>query len=153
MSREQSGKSPILVLAWRFSLFLVTPFYLFVLWVFHPVLSPYGTPGKAVWLLAWWIACNIGGFSISVGLGWPLMRAVTDMIFGGRREYWDWRRAGGDPFWDILPWPINADPPKVRMAITVPPDLDVCPLDGFPLGRRFGNQCRACGRFYDKDYS
>ena len=80
------------------------------------------------------------------------MRAATDRMFGCRREYHDWLRAGGDPFWDVLPWPINTDPDVVRMAITAPPDHDACPLDGYPLGRRFGNQCRACGRFYDKGY-
>ena len=152
MSRQHSGKSPIPVLAWRFSFFLVTPFYLLLLWVFHPVLGTDSTLGKVFWLFIWWIAGNLGGFSISVGLGWSLMRASCDWAYQTRREYWDWRRAGGDPFWDVLPWPINADPPVVRMAITVPPDHDFCPHDGFPLGRRFGNQCRACGRFYDKGY-
>ena len=47
MSRRQSGKSPIIVLAWRYSLFVVTPIYLFVLWVFHPLLNTYGVLGKA----------------------------------------------------------------------------------------------------------
>jgi hypothetical protein len=152
MSRESSGKSPISTLAWRFSLFLVTPFYLIIVWVFDPLLNTYGFLGKMWWLFVWWACSNLGAFSLSVGVGWPLLRAVTDWIFERRREYWDWRRAGGDPFWDVLPWPINIDPPKVRMAITIPPDQDVCPIDGFPLGRRFGNQCRACGRFYDKGY-
>jgi hypothetical protein len=152
MSRQHSGKSPIPVLAWRFSLFIVTPFYVFLVWVFHPILNTDSIVSKVWWLLIWWLACNFGGFSISVGLGWPLMRAWCDFLYRSRREYWDWRRAWGDPFWDVLPWPINADPPVVRMAITTPPDHDVCPIDGYPLGRRFGNQCRGCGRFYDKGY-
>ena len=112
MSRRRSGKSPIPILARRFSLFIVTPPYLFLLWIFHPVLAPYSTPGKAAWLLVWWIACNIGGFSISVGLGWPLMRACCDFVYQTRREYWDWCRAGGDPFWDVLPWPIRRRPAR-----------------------------------------
>ena len=152
MSRESSGKTLIPALAWRFSLCLVTPIYLFVLWIFHPMLNTHGFLGKVWWLFVWWLSCNVGGFSVSVGLGWPLMRAFTNWMFENRREYWDWRRAGGDPFWDVLPWPINPDPPRVRMAITVPPDQDFCPLDGWPLGGRFGNQCQACGRYYDQGY-
>ena len=55
MSRRQSGKSPIIVLAWRYSLFVVTPIYLFVLWVFHPLLNTYGVLGKVWWLFVWWL--------------------------------------------------------------------------------------------------
>jgi hypothetical protein len=69
MSRQQSGKSPISVLAWRFSLFGVTPFYLFLVWIFHPILNIESIVGRVSWLLIWWLACNFGGFSISVGLG------------------------------------------------------------------------------------
>ncbi len=104
MSRRQSGKSPIPVLAWRYSLFVVTPIYLFVLWVFHPLLNTYGLVGKVWWMFFWWMCCNAGAFSLSVGVGILAMRLICDRRYGCRREYHDWRRAGGDPFWDVLPW-------------------------------------------------
>ena len=150
MSRELSGKTPISTLAWRYSFFIVTPIYLFILWIFYPALNTSSFIGKVWWLFYWWAMTNAGAFLVSVGGGIVLMRMILGIAYQTRREYYLWLQNGGDPFWDILPWPINTDPDKVRMAIGVPPDYDYCPNDGFPLGRRFGNQCRACGRYHDK---
>jgi DNA-directed RNA polymerase subunit RPC12/RpoP len=30
------------------------------------------------------------------------------------REYWIWKRNGGDPWFDTLPGPLNTDPPETR---------------------------------------
>lgn len=131
-------------------MFVITPPYLFFVWIFHGVLGRYSFLARVWYLFCWWAMMNLGGFLTAVVIGGALMRFVSDMLYQTRREYYLWRQAGGDPFWDILPWPINTDSNKVRMAITAPPDYDFCPHDGFPVGRRFGNQCRACGTFHDK---
>lgn len=69
-------------------------------------------------------------------------------------NYWQWRRNGGDPYFDWLPWPANPDPWVNRMAIGVPPDFDWCPNcnNNVPLGQYFGNQCGHCGLYFDNFY-
>jgi len=149
MSRAQSGKSPISRLAWRFSLFLVTPGYLLVVMLFYGMGGTHGLSAVLA-LFYWWVMCNLGAFVTCVFIGGAVTRYVIDLVYQTRLEYYRWRQAGGDPYWDFMPWPINPDSNKVRMAITAPPEFDFCPYDGFPVGRRFGNQCRACGTFHDK---
>lgn len=149
MSRAYSGKTSISALSWRIAVFMTIP-YLFIVWVFYTQMLGGDTfATKILWLAIWWIFLQAGGF---IGL-FPVlivMRVVYDLIYHNSAAYALWIREGGSPFWDVLPWPINTDAPKVRMAISRPPDYDLCPRDGWPLGRRFGNQCRYCGLYYDK---
>jgi hypothetical protein len=36
------------------------------------------------------------------------------MFLSRPREYWLWKKGGGDPFFDTLDSPLNNDPPEVR---------------------------------------
>lgn len=151
MSRAYSGKTSIAVIAWRIAAFNTLAF-LFLLWVFYDGILSGGDVGfveRVVGLVFWWTFCQFGGFLSAFQIN-LVLRLIFNFYFQSRPEYVMWLREGGSPFWDILPWPFNTDSNTVRMAISRPPDYDVCPRDGYPLGRRFGNQCRHCGLYYDK---
>jgi hypothetical protein len=50
------------------------------------------------------------------GLLWLFVRLVVGLIHGRDPEYQHWRENGGDPFFAVLPWPLNPDSKITRQT-------------------------------------
>jgi len=66
-------------------------------------------------------------------------------------EYYFWRKAGGDVFFDCLWWPWNADSQlaRTRMLQPEPAPQPFCPRCGGPMNLNYGTQCGNCYVWWD----
>ena len=51
-------------------------------------------------------------FAVIILFLWGFTNLFT--FLSGPREYWLWKKGGGDPFFDTLDSPLNNDPPETR---------------------------------------
>ena len=148
MSRSGSGKSSRIWIFTRFfiasSLMIYLPFML-LLKQSPSFDQPYFF-GSFFW--GWLGLCL---FYTAFGMVWQ--RCWMRVAQADNPNYDIWLEAGGDPYFDHLPWPANANKWTHRMAIGTPPDFDYCPNCGdVPLGEYYGNQCGCCGFYFDNFY-
>ena len=161
MSRRSTRKTAISVILFRFYLvaFLLSSPLIWMFWGgYHEGQIVFGTGRVAT---HWDIIISHAGVPFSIFVAatilwftlWILLRIACWYLFAGDSSNAAWRKAGGDPFFDVLQG-FNCDPPVVRAAIGIPPDTDVCRFCGASLRSifgncNFGNRCDACGEFND----
>lgn len=161
MTRRSTGKTSILKILIRFYL---VAFILFspLLWLFwggyHEGQLVFGTGRVATkWDII--ISHAIVPFSLFIAATilwvwlWLGQRICCWYLWGSDPDYAAWRRAGGDPFFDVLKG-FNSDPPVVRAPIGVPPNSENCRYCGASLlgllgGCNWGNRCSNCGQYND----
>jgi hypothetical protein len=80
------------------------------------------------------------------GVGWLAVNLGATILLADDPEFDEWRRAGGRPYWDSLPWPINPSSATERRTRLVEPEYtDFVP----PVGWRF--MCPVCGARVEKE--
>lgn len=73
------------------------------------------------------------------GFAWAFVRLGMGLIYGRSQQYHAYRRGGGDPYFDSLPWPFNPDSRQVRETGMAEPNTAFRP----PASWKF--QCPVCG--------
>jgi hypothetical protein len=73
------------------------------------------------------------------GFAWAFVRVGMALIYGRSQQYDAYRRGGGDPYFDSLPWPLNPDARQVRKTGMAEPQTAFRP----PPSWKF--QCPVCG--------
>ncbi len=73
------------------------------------------------------------------GFAWAVVRLGMFLIYGRSQQYHAYRRGGGDPYFDSLPWPLNPDSRQVRETGMAEPNTSFVP----PANWTF--QCPVCG--------
>jgi hypothetical protein len=157
MSRIQTGKSSLARL--RFNLVLGITVLFIPVWIFtDPPLFGISLDSsiRGQGFLYYWKSLLII-YGICLAWGWVsvtvynfLQTMAIDWTKSHNPDYLRWKAAGGHPFYDILPPPLNNDPDVVRMAIGTPPQSNLCQVCGFQIGRNFGNRCANCGTYGDR---
>lgn len=73
------------------------------------------------------------------GFAWIVVRLGMGLMYGRSSQYHAYRRNGGDPYFDSLPWPLNPDSRQVRETGMAEPNTSFRP----PASWTF--QCPVCG--------
>lgn len=73
------------------------------------------------------------------GFAWLFVKIGMGLIYGRSQQYQSYRQGGGDPYFDSLPWPLNADSRQVRETGMAEPNTAFVP----PASWKF--QCPVCG--------
>jgi hypothetical protein len=73
------------------------------------------------------------------GFAWAVTNFGMGLIYGRSQQYHAYRRGGGDPYFDSLPWPLNPDSRQVRETGMAEPNTAFVP----PASWEF--QCPVCG--------
>ena len=73
------------------------------------------------------------------GFAWAITKFGMGLIYGRSQQYDAYRRGGGDPYFDSLPWPLNPDSRQVRETGMAEPIAAFVP----PASWKF--QCPVCG--------
>jgi len=73
------------------------------------------------------------------GFAWLFVKIGMGLIYGRSQQYQSYRRGGGDPYFDSLPWPLNPDSKQLKQTGMSEPRTSFKP----PANWNF--QCPVCG--------
>lgn len=141
MQGYRIGKSSIGKIRFRIMRFL-TYCFLPVGWVLHNNGITFGG------ILLVWTCWQAFGF-LFLFIGASVCRVCMNVVCWSNPAYHRWLAAGGDPFYDNIFLPFNADPNTVKVAIGTPPSVTHCFYCNVPLGTEFANCCPSCGTEWD----
>lgn len=73
-----------------------------------------GLSGRDMFPLAvvFWVAVTLTVIFMSVG--WAVVTRGSQMLLKDDQDFQEWKKKGGRPYLDSLPWPIHPDSPDDR---------------------------------------
>jgi hypothetical protein len=157
MSREQSGKTPINEILFRYFVAFSIPYVLFLVTIGFRALPKIGEllpnydtgwyPATyrdiirtfALWSAAWYF----GSFGV-IFASRLVLNMLANFFWGEDKEYQAWKQGGGDIFFDSSAF--SPDTMNARAAIPAP--TDTCPRCGCKSWINNGTTCNQCGLFW-----